>query len=554
MNRFGAVGSVIRGGLVELVRPGEGGLSNRAISAYGRVLVTIVIAVTNVIGAGAVLVIALFVIPMPTIKHIGHVELVNALATIGYAAFALVLGTLLGTRGLTGIRNWLREERPATVEEMRLVLHAPLRLLVLQVALWLGGAVVFGAIDFSYDATLGIRVVIVVAITGLVTASCAYLLTERLLRTAAARALADGVPDGIRVPGVTTRALLAWALGTGLPTLGVVAIGILALAGDHASTRTKLGVTMVVLGAIGIIVGLLAVTVAARATADPVDSVRRALAKVQTGDLEVRVPVYDGSQVGQLQLGFNRMVEGLAERERIREAFGTYVDPDVAEHILSEGTDLAGEEVEVTIMFIDVRDFTAFAERTPAPRVVAGINRLFELVVPIIHAHGGRVDKFVGDGLMAVFGAPNRQPDHADQALAAALEIEGAVNAAEQQLKIGIGLNSGTVVAGNIGGAGRLEFGVIGDAVNVAARVEAATRETGDTVLVTERTKELLAQQPQPPLVERHGVALKGKSETVRLFAPAEGSGEAAIPRAQEPPREAEDAPAEQPQAPAPPA
>jgi adenylate cyclase len=549
MNRFGAVASVIRGALVELVRPGEGELSNRAISVYGRVLVTIVIAVTNLIGAGAVLVIAVFVIPMPAINHLGHVELVNAIGTIVYAAFALVLGTLLGTRGLAGIRDWLREERPATVDEMRLVLHAPLRLLLLQVALWLGGAAVFGVIDLQYDTTLGIRVIIVVAITGLVTASCAYLLTERLLRTAAARALAQGVPSRIAVPGVTTRAVLAWALGTGLPTLGVVAIGILALAGDHASTRTKLGVTMVVLGGIGIIVGLLAVTVAARATADPVDSVRRALAKVQTGDLDVRVPVYDASQVGQLQLGFNRMVEGLGERERIREAFGAYVDPDVAEHILSEGTDLAGEEVEVTIMFIDVRDFTGFAERNAAPAVVAAINGLFELVVPIIHAHGGRVDKFVGDGLMAVFGAPNRQPDHADQALEAALEIEHAVNAANSRLKIGVGLNSGTVVSGNIGGAGRLEFGVIGDAVNVAARVEAATRQTGDTVLVAERTKELLAHEPQPPLIERHGVALKGKSEAVRLFAPGVASGAADVRSAQKRAPE----PADQPQAPAPP-
>src|SRR5512142_399490 len=180
---------------------------------------------------------------------------------------------------------------------------------------------------------------------------------------------------------------------------------------------------MVVLGATGIAVGLLAVTVAARATADPVESVRRALARVQRGELDVRVPVFDGTQIGQLQLGFNEMVTGLAERERIRDAFGTYVDPDVARHILEEGTNLAGEEVEVTIMFLDIRDFTGFAERTPADEVVAAINRLFEQIVPIIHAHDGRVDKFVGDGLLAVFGAPRRAPDHADRALAAAHEI-----------------------------------------------------------------------------------------------------------------------------------
>src|SRR5205823_3415583 len=174
---------------------------------------------------------------------------------------------------------------------------------------------------------------------------------------------------------------------------------------------------------------------------------------------------------GDLARSFNEMTAGLAERERIREAFGTYVDREVADHILREGTSLAGEEVEVTMMFIDIRNFTGFAERSSAPEVVATINRLFECAVPLIHEHGGHVDKFVGDGLLAVFGAPRRQADHADQALTAALEIERAVgDEFAGEIEIGIGLNSGTVVAGNVGGAGRFEFSVIGDAVNVAAR------------------------------------------------------------------------------------
>ncbi len=249
---------------------------------------------------------------------------------------------------------------------------------------------------------------------------------------------------------------------------------------------------------------------------------RRALREVQRGDFDVRVPVYDGTQIGQLQLGFNAMVAGLAERERIREAFGTYVDPDVAEHILEEGTNVAGEEVEVTLMFIDVRNFTGFAERTPADKVVAAINEQFEQIVPIIHAHGGRVDKFVGDGLLAVFGAPRRQPDHAVCALRAALQIVSGVHSSHG-LELGIGLNSGTVVAGNVGGGGRFEFSVIGDAVNVAARVEAATRQTGDAILVAERTKEQLGDGAVARLAERPGVELKGKREPVRLYAVQDG-------------------------------
>jgi adenylate cyclase len=512
------IASVVRGGVTELTRPGESDLSGAALVRFGRIVIPIVLLGTNLVGVGAVLGIAYLVVPLPPVASGAHVRLVNGLVAAGYVAIAFPLGVLLGTRGMLRLRAWLREDRPATLEETRIVLRAPLRLFSIQVSLWAGAAILFGALNAGYSGTLGLRVAVIVLLTGLVTASCAYLLTELSLRPAAARALAQRAPGRLVVPGVATRSVLAWLLGTGLPVFGVVAIGVLALSGDRGATPHQLGVAMVVLGGTGIAVGLLAVTVAARATADPVDSVRRALARVKRGEFDVRVPVYDGTQIGQLQLGFNEMVVGLAERERIRQAFGTYVDPDVAEHILEEGTNLAGEEVEVTVMFVDVRNFTEFAEQTEAREVVAAINELFEQIVPIIHAHSGRVDKFVGDGLLAVFGAPRRDPDHADHALAAALEIERTVRS-DEGLEFGIGLNSGRVVAGNVGGAGRLEFSVIGDAVNVAARVEAATRETGDTVLVAAPTKELL-RAPHPRLIKRTGVELKGKREQVAVYAP----------------------------------
>ena len=508
-----------RNGALEVVRPGEHRLTGRTLERVGRVAVTLVIVVTNLVGAGAVLVIALFVVPMPAIGHAGHVRLVNALVAAGYVVFAVLAGVLAGNRRLRALRQWVLEERPATLEETRIVLQAPLRLFVLQLGLWLIAAAGFGALDATYSVLLALRVATIIVLAGLVTACCAYLLTELLLRPAAARALVDGSPGRLTGPGVATRALLAWAFGTGVPVLGVVGVGVLALTGDHSGSPHQLGVAMVVLGGIGIVVGLLAVGLAARATADPVDSVRRALAKVQRGNFDLRVPVYDGTQIGQLQLGFNAMVSGLAERERIRQTFGTYVDPEVAKHVLEEGTALDGEEVEVTLMFVDVCDFTGFAERTDAPEVVAALNRLFEQVVPIVHDHGGRVDKFVGDGLLAVFGAPRRQPDHADQALSAAVEIDRKLRSEDAELAVGIGLNSGTVVAGNLGGAGRLEFSVIGDPVNVAARVEAATRETDDRVLLAEDTKRLL-KDADVDLEERKGIELKGKREPVRLYAP----------------------------------
>jgi adenylate cyclase len=527
MSRIAPPLRTIRNGAVELFRPGQTDIAGADLWNLGAVFVASVIVLTNLIGAVAVVVIALFVVPEPSVAPYSsaHVRSVNAIAAAIYVAIAVPIGTWLGITGLLRLRHWLRADRPATFEEMRTVLRAPLRLFLLQVSLWLIAAVGFAALNMRYSVGLGFVVFIVVATTGVVTATCAYLITEIALRPAAARALAHGAPGRLVVPGVATRSVAAWVLGTGTTTFGMVAIGIVALVHPPGlygpNVVEQLGVSMVVLGATGLAVGLLATILVARITADPLDSVRSALADVQRGELDVRVPVYDGTQIGQLQLGFNEMVDGLKERERIREAFGTYVDPDVAEHILQEEDGvLEGMEVEVTIMFIDVRSFTPFAESRSAERVVAAINELFEQIVPIIHAHGGRVDKFVGDGLLAVFGAPRRQPDHADRALAAALQIAERVRSSNG-LTLGVGLNSGTVVAGNVGGAGRFEFSVIGDPVNVAARVEAATRTTGDTILVAQRTNELL-RAPHPELVERHGVDLKGKREAVRLFAPGD--------------------------------
>jgi class 3 adenylate cyclase len=183
--------------------------------------------------------------------------------------------------------------------------------------------------------------------------------------------------------------------------------------------------------------------------------------------------------------------------------------------VLRDGVDLAGDEVDVTIMFIDIRDFTAFAERASAAEVVQELNAFYECVVPIVLRHGGHANKFVGDGLLAVFGAPDRLADHADRALDAACEI---VHAASGRYRTGIGINSGTVAAGTIGGGGRVEFTVIGDAVNTAARVEEATRQTGDGILITEATRRLL-RRPPAGLQEREPVPLKGKRDRVPLWA-----------------------------------
>jgi adenylate cyclase len=255
------------------------------------------------------------------------------------------------------------------------------------------------------------------------------------------------------------------------------------------------------------------------AITDPIANLRAALARLGRGEYDARVPVLSSDELGELSNAFNHLARGLAEREQIRDAFGTYLDKDVAGFILSGNLPDDGVEVEVSVMFCDVPNFTPFAERASAPEIVAALNGLFETVVPVIANHGGHVDKFIGDGLLAVFGAPHSFADHADRALAAGTEILRAVRRSSLPLEVRVGINSGTVVAGSIGGAGRLNFSVIGDTVNVAARVEEATRTTGDRLLLTRATADALVRPA--PLSSRGSIFLRGKTDAIELLAPA---------------------------------
>jgi adenylate cyclase len=302
-----------------------------------------------------------------------------------------------------------------------------------------------------------------------------------------------------------------------VPLLGIATFTGLDLVGVGFD-RDRVVAAALFLSATGLIVGFAATRFAARSVADPLASLRMAQEDIRAGRFETRVGVEDGSEIGLLQAGFNHMAGGLAERERLRHAFGAYVDPELTERVLREGTDLAGEDVEVSLLFADVRGFTAYAESAPAREVVERLNELYGDIVPIILRHGGHANKFIGDGLLAVFGAPDRLLDHATRAVAAGRDIVETIHRLRDGLDIGVGINSGNVVAGTIGGGGRVDFTVIGDTVNTASRVESATRDTGDNLLITHATWSLL--DDKNAWIERPAVPLKGKSQPVRIYAP----------------------------------
>jgi class 3 adenylate cyclase len=342
-----------------------------------------------------------------------------------------------------------------------------------------------------------------------------------------------GAPVGVPV---------RWKLLGALPLINVITgVVVSGLSTNGDASLHDLGLDVVVAVLVAFTISLELTVLVTRSVLQPVDRLLEATEAVKTGDLDARVPITSGDELGQLAGSFNEMMEGLSEREALREAFGAYVDPDVAERVLEEGGLIEGQEREVTLLILDVRDFTEFAERSSARETVAFLNDLFGIAVPRVTEHGGHANKFLGDGLLAVFGAPQRLDDHADRAVAAARAIADALaDRFGEEVRFGIGVNSGPVVIGSVGGGGRLEFAVIGDPVNVAARVERLTRETGDTILITEATRCQLVRgrtidvEPTP----RGEFALKGVSEPVPIYSLAPAldeslSAPASAPQAQ---------------------
>ena len=322
-------------------------------------------------------------------------------------------------------------------------------------------------------------------------------------------------PVKIERPSIPLRLKL---LGS-LPLINVITgVTVAALTSDGGGVQA-LSLNVLIALTVAFLVSFELTVLLSRSILRPIEDLEAATERIRQGRYDEHVPVTTADEFGELSSAFNQMVDGLAERERLREAFGAYLDEEVASHIIGSDYDPEGHEVEVSLLFCDVQDFTGHSAGASASEVVSRLNELFECVVPIISRHRGHVDQFVGDGLLAVWGAPERTHDHADRAVQCAVEIARTVNSRRPGgFEIGVGVNSGSVVAGSIGGAGRLSYSVIGDAVNLCSRVEAKTRETGDPVLITEATRVLLSETIE--VNSRGALEIRGYSEPIELYAP----------------------------------
>ncbi|NGN91841.1 adenylate/guanylate cyclase domain-containing protein [Nocardioides sp. KC13] len=436
-----------------------------------RIVLTILLGGANLIGAGVAYCLVVLVVPSPQVAERDQLELLNLVLTAAYTLPAVALATLRGYAITRGIATWQREQREPESGEQEKLLRTPARLVWVQVQLWILAAVVFGLLNAQRSAGLGGLVMLVVGLTGLAVCTVTYLMAERVLRPLARRALTSGVPDRLGIRTVGFRAMLVWIFGTGIAVLGIVLSGLLALLlGDEVSRR-QLVITMVVLGGTALLVGSFSTFLASRAVADPVRAMRDGVARVRRGDLTARVEIYDGTELGILQAGFNDMMAGLREREQIRELFGQQVGVDVARTALEGGVNLGGEVRDVAVLFVDIIGSTALATRRPPDEVVTLLNRFFGVVIDVVHEHGGWINKFAGDAALAIWGAPVEVEDRARRALAAARILAHRLAFEVPELTAAIGISAGPVVAGNVGTHERHEYTVIGDPVNEAARL-----------------------------------------------------------------------------------
>ena len=285
-----------------------------------------------------------------------------------------------------------------------------------------------------------------------------------------------------------------------------------------------LRLTILFILAAGIVAAVGLSIFAANSVAAPLKDVETAMAEVERGRLDGHAPVVSTDEIGAVAEGFNRMLQGLREREMVKETFGKYVTPEIRDEILAGRISGEGELKEVTVLFADIRDFTPWVEATAPREVVRDLNEYFTEMAEAIRAQHGLVLQFIGDEIEAVFGAPIASPDHAAMAVRAALDMRGRLRAwnarreaaGKPPLRHGIGIHTGTVLAGNIGGAERLSYALVGDPVNLASRIQGLTKDFKVDILISEATRKSI--DSGVTVEELPAVRVKGRAEEVNVY------------------------------------
>jgi adenylate cyclase len=284
----------------------------------------------------------------------------------------------------------------------------------------------------------------------------------------------------------------------------------------------------ILLGLVTLAIGAVMTVYLARQITNPLSELAEAADKMADGNLSMRVAKTSDDEIGKLAGAFNDMATGLQEREWLKDMFGRFVSQEVAEAIRNGQIVLEGENRMVSVLFCDIRDFTDFSERHSPQEVVKLLNEFLPLVVQAAQKNGGMVNKFGGDSTLIIFGAPYEVQDSAYMAVLTALEIRTAVrqmnvSLAErgETLRVGVGINTGMVLAGAVGAMERQEYTVVGRTVNLAARIDALNKQFPDhDILISRWTYEALGEnRSRFNLIPLGSVQIRGRNEPVEIWA-----------------------------------
>lgn len=486
-----------------------------------QLILTAFVVIANLLGIAVVLVLVAIAFPVPSVFTDAPLWLTFGVVPI-YLGAALFVGVFWATSRVYRSVRWSIEDRVPTVDDQRNTFLAPWRLTTVHIILWGVGTALFTTLYGLADTAFIPRFLFAVGFSGIVVSTSCYLFTEFALRPVAAQALAAGRPPRRVAPGIMGRILTVWLLGSAVPVVGIVLAATFALSLANLTT-TQFAVAVLILGGMALFFGFLLMWIVSWLTATPVRVVRSALQNVENGHLDTNLAVFDGTELGELQRGFNSMVRGLRERERVRDLFGRHVGREVAAAAENQEFELGGEERHVAVLFVDIIGSTQLVGKKKPIEVVELLNRFFAVIVEEVDRHHGLLNKFEGDATLAVFGAPVRIDNPEDEALVAARTIARRLADEVPECPAGLGITAGKVVAGNVGAAERFEYTVIGDPVNEAARLSDLAKETPKRLLASSDAVEAAGDSERARWEFCDEVTLRGRDEPTRVAAPTGG-------------------------------
>jgi adenylate cyclase len=461
----------------------------------------------NVIGA--VIIGVLIALVNTSVTHHQAVQVSKFGVVLVAVSAAVGIGVVLSLQRRT--LKWMIRGQAPDERDTRRVIRLPFQMATLTGVIWAVDASLLAVAGLvaGVPAATALTVAAGVILGGFTAAGITYLLVTRASQPVLEIVLRAHPPIQPAL-GMRSRLLLYWLLTSAMPLFGIMLV-----LTQPDLTQLRLATLGAIITALS--VGLFANTLLARSLGTPMRTMVAALHQIGSGDLTVAVPVSDAHEIGFLQTGINDMVTGLRERDRVQDLFGRHVGPAVAAEALRSGVTLSGETKHVVALFVDITSSTALTRRIEPTVFVEMLNRFFDVVVTEVESHGGLVNKFEGDAALCIFGAPVELIDASTAALSAARRIRDRVRAADE-LAIGIGVAAGPVVAGQIGAASRLEYTVIGDAVNEAARLTDLAKGAAGSLVASDHVVRLASPVEREYWRYSGEVTLRGREVATRIW------------------------------------